>query len=254
MGLNGPGWQKILKHSIGGAIVMGNWKARYNETDGSIDIEHSTEPGIPYIKTDEVFSGEKFYTEVDSVSGNLKIKQFPGWDEDVFRDGTDELDLEEEWDEDDGGEYFIDYLLNTTNTIMSYEYPAYFISDPIDLDSIGRHNDSEIDWTATVPSETVLEVYTSVYNPNTQKWSDWTQVSKEGIIAGLPLEETQLTGYKLRYKVLMTTNSTGETPELSQAVLTVYSTRHFRVFAVGVYKESESMTDSVTVNVTEELT
>ena len=244
MGLLSRGWSKNIRHYAEGAINMGNWKTRFNEADQSIDIEHATEPGIPYIRGDTSFNGEKFYMTVED--GGLIIEQFPGWDEDVGEYESYELSLDKEWDEDAGGEELINYLFNTSHEEISYEYSVWFVSNPIALDKVGRHNDSRVNFVSTIPQGATLEIYTAVYNPILKKWGDYLKIKKDGDeIDFLPSSGVLLAGYKLKYKVIMRANSLGETPSLSEVVLTLFSTRHFRVYASGKYEESSYITDSV---------
>src|SRR3990172_1059217 len=121
------GWSKNLSFSEGGALQMGNWYARYNSDEDSIDLEHNSD-GIPYIKNDTTFIGTHGHTEVSG--GVLQIEQWPGWDEAAtVQDEAYILDDATTWDDiTNNGDDLVDYLFGAIAVTQSYEGAAIFES------------------------------------------------------------------------------------------------------------------------------
>lgn len=242
------GWRKILSHSIGGDIALGNWRATYNKIEDSIDILHPSD-GIPYVKEDTSFDGTLFQLEIDVGTGKLQLVQYPGWADTVGRDEATVLDNTTSFDGDVAtGDNLIDYLLGSTATAMYYDGAfgdAYFISDPIDLQKVGKYHSSKVEWTSTVPTGTAINVYCSLFSNGA--WGPWVEIEASGDAIGcLPAAESDLTLRDLRYKIVLTPSSDLlSAPDVSNLKTTINSQKHFRVIVDGVYKESPHIIASV---------
>jgi len=238
------GWRKILWYSQGGAIVLGSWKALYNTDEDSIDLEHASN-GILYRKWDNAFSGSHYYTEV--ASGRLRIQPWPGWDDTTTaKDETYELDDATSWDDTvDNGEVVVNYLFGTTHSVVSWEGLAIFEAPSITLDAVGRYESSAIQWTlAANPSGSSTVVETCVFDG--VSWGSWRTASNGGAIADLPGAGLSLVGWKVKYRVKMQANASGQTPEISDVTVGVRSRKHFRVLMDGTLKQSEYVAANVT--------
>jgi hypothetical protein len=249
------GWRKMLSHSIGGDIALGNWRATYNKKEDSIDILHPSD-GIPYIKSDTTFSGALFYLEI--VGGKLQLVQYPGWPDTVAQDENYMLDGDMAWDDTVAtGDILIDYLLGSATAMMHYDGElgdAEFISDTIDLQKVGKYHSSEAEWVATKPAGTDIAIYSSA-SVNGGDWGAWTAIAASGNFIGcLPAADSDLTLYDLRYKIVLTpTVDLLTTPDMSSLTTTINSQKHFRVMSDGAYKESPHIIASVLGATTETL-
>lgn len=248
------GWSKILTHSAGGAISMGNWYARYNLRDDAIDLEHNSD-GIPYIRDDSDFalvSGTHNYTAVNAT--NLEIEKFQGWNDTVSQDETYSLDEAQSWDETAGGENLVNYLFGAISNEIAHVGGGIFEAGEIDITPVDRFNSSEIMWViANQPVGTGVDVQSAVYNG--QLWSGWASEVSGTAIDGMPVAGTNLSNalYRVKYRVILTPNDSGETPAVSQVKLTINSQKHIRVLASGVYEYSQHIIDSVPAATTKTL-
>jgi len=256
MGWGGLGWGKILSHSIGGDIALGNWRAHYNKLEDSIDILHPSD-GIPYVKTDTTFLGT-ITGELVVTDGVLSIESFPGWDEAIFKDETFVVGDEDtlKFDETDSGSALIDALFDSTSTPMYYEAGGSFISNEIDLAYVGKYHSSKLEWVLdTNPETSETKVYSSAqYNGG--EWGEWVEVeASANPIGALPSADKDLSLYKIKHKVTMKpTTDLSDTPEMSELKTTINSQKHFRVMSDGSYKESPHIVASVLGATTETLT
>lgn len=248
------GWRKLLAHSIGGDIALGNWRAHYNEAEDSIDLLHPSD-GIPYIKADTTFSGA--LTELEVVAGVLKIKQYPGWDEAIAQDeDTYLLDDTTAWDDEPGtGDQLIDYMFGSTQAAMYFETGGSFVSDEIDLVKVQKYHSSKLEWTLDASPAGSTTIVQNAASAN-GAWGAYKAVVASGnALAALPGAGSDLTFYKTRHKVIMLpTADLSGTPEMSELKTTVNSQKHFRVLSDGNYKSSQHIIDSVVGATTETLT
>ncbi len=246
------GWRKILSHSIGGDIALGNWRAHYNDSEDSIDLEHPSD-GIPYIKTDTAFSGVMIEMVVDS--GKLKINAYPGWDAATARDENALLDDTTDWDENTSASVLFDYLFSTTAITMVYEGETSWVSSPTDLTTVGKYHSSKLEWVNdALPAGAAIHFYASLYRNGA--WGDYAEIAASGgVIPVLPASGTDLRGMQVRYKVKMVPSSDQlSSPAISQVKTTINSRKHFRVLLDGSYKESPHIADSISGPTTETLT
>lgn len=247
------GWRKILSFSAGGAVNSGNWYARYNEAEDSIDLEHDSD-GIPYIRDDTNFStasGTHDYTVANGT--NLEIEKYQGWDETVSVDETRLLDEAQSFDETADVSELINYIFNTTSTLVAHSSGGIFESSEIDLADVGRYNNSDILWVVdTLPAGSAVVVQSSVYDG--KKWGNWAAETSGTTIGGLPVAGTDLkNGYKVKYRVVMNPDNAVATPVVSKVKITMYSKKHVRIMSDGAYKLSQHMIDSITTATTETL-
>ncbi|MDD3897582.1 MAG: hypothetical protein PHE82_01295 [Syntrophomonadaceae bacterium] len=238
------GWRKILSHSTGGDIALGNWRAHYNDSEDSIDLEHPSD-GIPYVKTDTAFSGVT--VEMNMDGGKLKINTYPGWDENTARDENTVLDDTTAWDENTSASVLFDYLFSTTAITMVYEGETSWVSSPTDLTTVGKYHSSKLEWVNdALPAGAAIHFYASLYRNGA--WGDYAEIpASGGVIPVLPVSGTDLRGMQVRYKVKMVPSSDQlSSPAISQVKTTINSRKHFRVLLDGSYKESQHIADSIT--------
>lgn len=246
------GWRKILAHSAGGTINMGNWYARYNTRDDSIDLEHDAD-GIPYVMTDNVFNGTHYYTEV--VAGVLQIEQWPGWDDiTTAQDETYILDNTYIFDDTASVSLFFDYLFGATSAMSSYEEEAVFTAGELDITSVDRYSSSAIAWVVDLaPVGTTAVLETSVFDG--VNWSAWSVETNNSVINDMPVVGTNLSlaQYKTRYRVRFQSNATSETQKISEVKETFNSKKQIRVLSNGHYEYSQHIINSVPTATTKTL-
>jgi len=121
-------------------------------------------------------------------------------------------------------EKYIDWILvrkyadpeptwNITAPYHSYGYresPEYSLS--------GRAKSTKINWIATTPAGTSVSVYYNLYDGTT--WSGWQLATNGGSISGIS-DGTLLDGYKIKFKVELSTTDTSVTPILHNLTLNI---------------------------------
>ena len=172
----------------------------------------------------------------------IGLAQYQSWEDTVAQDEAAVLDDATAWDETAGAENLINYLMNTTSAVKSYEGTATFLSNYIPLPPV-RMNSAKIEWTENKPTGTSISCSVAISKDNGATWTLWKSVTNGGSIPGLSQREN-LTGYKIQVRFDMSTTNLDAYPSVSQFVITINSMKIIRFMPDGAIKLDKQVTQN----------
>jgi len=170
----------------------------------------------------------------------IALAQYQAWDDTVGQGETANLDDTTSWDETAGGENLLNYLLNTTSALKTYEGTGAFESDPFGL-PVCLVNSTQISWTANVPAGTSLTCKTAISSDGGVTWSSWQTVTNGDAIPGLTAGAQLTNAHKLKVRFEMATTNYDVRPSVSDLTVRINSRTIFRLMPDGVFKAAKSI-------------
>lgn len=98
--------------------------------------------------------------------------------------------------------------------------PGNYVSPALDISSVNTVESSSINWNATIPNDTSLNVETSLSYDCGNTWTAWQEVANGEFIPGL-VQGINLNNTRLRYRVNLSTNNQYISSELHSINITV---------------------------------
>ncbi|MGB9879189.1 MAG: hypothetical protein ACPLRM_00380 [Anaerolineae bacterium] len=170
----------------------------------------------------------------------IALAQYQAWDDTVGRDETVNLDDTTAWDETTGGENLLNYLLNATSTLKTYEGIGVFEGVPLDL-PVCLVNSTQISWTASLPTGTSLTCKVAVSSDGGVTWSAWQTVTNGSAIPGLAAGTQLANAHKLKVRFEMATTNYDVRPSVSDLTVRINSRTIFRLMSDGTFKVAKSV-------------